>query len=330
MNRIVEGLRWRVNVALDAAQNLLSSTRPTDVGDLPDLTLVEEADKTSVDEYWNEHTVNSKPFRTAEQSEAYLKWRSDSYPLFAEFMNLYGNHDDEVILDYGCGPGNDLVGFAIYTRAKKIIGVDISKKALELARNRLALHKVAHERLQLIQAVDSTSTVPLENGTVNYVHCAGVLQHTSNPQQLLTEFHRVSKPGSRGCVMVYNKQSLWLHLYTAYVRMILENAFSGLTPYEAFSKNVDGVACPLARCYTQQEFIAMCAAAGFEAEYIGGYFSDTELSALKKYGKKAINDTRLADEHRQFLQSLVFDERGYPKYEGKHAGIGGVYNLRRL
>lgn len=330
MNRIVQGLRWRMNVALDAAQELLNSTKSTDIGDRPDLTLKEKAEKTSVDEYWSEHTVNSKPFRSADQSEAYLKWRANSYPLFTEFMNLYGNHDDEVILDYGCGPGNDLVGFSIYTRAKKIVGVDVSQKALELARDRLALHKVAPERLQLIQAADSESSIQLEDETVDYVHCAGVLQHTSNPQNLLMEFHRVLKPDSSGCVMVYNKQSLWLHLYTAYVRMILENAFPGLTPYEAFSKNVDGVECPLARCYTQQEFVAMCSAAGFQAEYLGGYFSDVELKSFKKYGQAAINDTRLEDEHRDFLKSLVIDEQGYPKYDGKHVGIGGVYNLRKL
>ena len=55
---------------------------------------------------------------------------------------MWGEHDGEVILDYGCGPGNDLVGYALYTGARRIVGVDVSPRALELARDRLALHGI--------------------------------------------------------------------------------------------------------------------------------------------------------------------------------------------
>src|SRR5215475_4593523 len=94
---------------------------------------------TPVDVYWGEHTVNSVPFKTADESLKYLQWRSEQYPAFHEFMQLYGNHDDQVVLDYGCGPGNDLVGFLVYTNAKEVIGIDVSEKALGLAMQRLAL-----------------------------------------------------------------------------------------------------------------------------------------------------------------------------------------------
>ncbi len=43
---------------------------------------------------------------------------------------------------YGCGPGNDLVGFLLWGHARQVIGIDISRKALELARRRLALHRI--------------------------------------------------------------------------------------------------------------------------------------------------------------------------------------------
>ena len=96
-------------------------------------------DTTSVDRYWSSHTVNSTPFRSASASEKYLEWRFAEYPLFREFMGLWGDHTGHVVLDYGCGPGNDVTGFLLYSGADRVVGVDVSKKALELARARIEL-----------------------------------------------------------------------------------------------------------------------------------------------------------------------------------------------
>ena len=46
----------------------------------------------------------------------------DDYPLFREFAHPWGDHDGEVVLDYGCGPGNDVTGFLLHTKAKRVIG----------------------------------------------------------------------------------------------------------------------------------------------------------------------------------------------------------------
>jgi hypothetical protein len=61
----------------------------------------------------------------------------------------------------------------------------------------------------------------------------------------------------------------------------------------------------------------MCEAAGFEATYLGGYMSTTQL------------DARLDPEHRNFLAAMTFGEHGYPMDRDMHAGIGGTYRLRR-
>ena len=293
----------------------------------PQVTKLKAKDRTSVDSYWGDHTVNSTPFKTAEESEKYLEWRFSAYPLFREFVQLYGEHDGEVILDYGCGPGNDLTGFAINTGARKIIGIDISAKALNLARRRLALHGVSPERVELLQSADSLVRTPLAAASVDYVQSLGVLHHTSNPGALLDEFHRVLKPGGRASVMVYNYDSVYLHLFTAYERQVLQGAFRGLSAREAFSKNVDGVNCPIALCYRAEEFAPLCESAGFETEYVGGYFSRDELDSLARHGEAAMRDGRLADEHKEFIASLTPDADGLPKYNGYHAGVGGVFRL---
>jgi ubiquinone/menaquinone biosynthesis C-methylase UbiE len=330
MTRIKWRLRYTYEQGTDVFWTVAAKfNRP---GTPPAIRQLKAEGTTVVDEFWGEHTVNSEPFKTAMQSERYLKWRSSIYPLFAEFMELYGEHDDEVILDYGCGPGNDLVGFAIYTKAKKIIGIDISVKALNLARHRLSLHNVAPERVELIHTADTISEIPLEDESVDYINCGGVLHHTTDPATLLREFYRVLKHDAYVCVMVYNRDSVWLHLFDAYQKLVLENRFPGMNAYEAFHKTVDVEAdgtglCPIARCYHAPDFIKLCESAGFRTEYVGGYLSDVELGCMAKHYEAALEDQRLPLEHRQFLKALEKVAQGLPLYEGKHAGIGGVYWL---
>lgn len=283
---------------------------------------------TAVDDYWSNHTVNSTPFARADESLAYLDYRFDEYPLFRELMGIYGNHDGEIVLDYGCGPGNDVVGFLAHTNASKVIGIDVSEKALNLARHRLSLHDFAEGRFKLIQVSDSKPNIPLPDSSVDYIYCEGVLHHTSDPQAILKEFHRILKPNGTACIMVYNRNSIWFHLYTAYYKMIIENKFSGLSAEQAFQKNTDGEHCPVARCYLPDEFIALCSAAGFNCDYKGGYLSKTELDALARYWEAAVKSTSLAFEHRDFLTQLN-NINGYPVYNGMYAGIGGVYCLQK-
>jgi SAM-dependent methyltransferase len=284
---------------------------------------------TDVDSYWGQHTVNSSPYVSVGESLRYLEWRFKEYPLFREFMDLWGRHDGEVLLDYGCGPGNDVVGFLVNTSARQVIGMDVSPRSLDLARRRLVLHRIELDRVRLIQTNDAAPSVPLADGSVDYIHCAGVLHHTSHPEALLAEFHRVLRPGGRACVMVYNRDSLWLHLGTAYVRQIIERTFAELGLEEAFRRNTDGPSCPLSRCYTGPEFLTLCRLVGFEGQYQGGYLSRDELAWRQEFAARAIRDDRLAEQHREFLTALTTDASGYPLYQGKHAGVGGVYHLRK-
>jgi len=284
--------------------------------------------QTEVDRYWSDHTVRAKRFRSSRQSLRYLRQRFELYPLFRELMELWGDHSGETLLDYGCGPGNDLVGFLLYADPARAVGIDVSPKALELARHRLALHRIDPERFDLVQAGDADPAVLLEDASVDYVHCAGVLQHVSDPVAVLRELRRVLAPGGRACVMVYNRDSVYFHLYTAYLRMIREGAFAGLSVEEAFTRNTDGDACPIARCYRPAEFAAVAAEAGFSTDYRGGYFAREELDWLRRHREEALVSPDLAEEHKAFLRALEPDEQGYPKFAGRYAGIGGVHELR--
>jgi ubiquinone/menaquinone biosynthesis C-methylase UbiE len=284
---------------------------------------------TPVERYWNRHTVNSVPFEDASSSAGYLEWRFSRYPLFRELMDLWGSHGDETILDYGCGPGDDVTGFLLQTDARRVVGADISEKALGLTASRLALHGIDPERYRLLRLSDALPGLPLDDGSIDYLHCAGVIQHTTSPDLVLRELARVLRPGGRGRIMVYNRDSLYFHFYTAYVRRIVEGLFTGLTADDAFARNTDGPECPVSRAFRPSEFCELARRAGLETEFLGGYFADVELDLWRETGGDALTEPSLAEEHRDFLRRVTDGAGGYPCFEGHYAGVGGVYTVRR-
>lgn len=285
--------------------------------------------KTDVEHYWNIHTVNSEPFRSAADSLDYLEWRSMEYPKFHELMELWGSHDHEVVLDYGCGPGNDVVGFLAHTKASRVIGMDVSAKSLGLAQRRIDLHSFDSERFQLIRISDAVPAIPISDESIDYIYCQGVLHHTSYPNEILNEFNRVLKSGGSARIMIYNRNSIWLHLYVAYQKMLMDASFLGLDIESAFARSTDGDNCPISRCYEPEDFIRICRMAGLEVQYLGGYLSRLELDSVRKLIDIAKSDKRLGENHCSFLESLTYDDEGYPMFHGKYAGIGGVYSLHK-
>ena len=310
------------------AHDLLIRARPPK-GRPPDIVVKDNSGQTVVDEYWNDHILHSRRFVSATESERYLRKRNSEYPMFPELMDLYGDHSGEVVLDYGCGPGDDVTGFLLWSKAKKVIGMDVSGKALSYLRHRLALHEVDLDRVELIRITDASGKIPLADGSIDWVQCGGVLHHTTHPQDIVKEFKRIMKPGAQGRLMLYNRDSVMYHLWIAYAQLIVNNAFPGLSVDQAFTKSTDGPDCPVSDAWRPQSVLDMIAGAGLKGTYRGGYVSIMELEWLKKYGAGAVEDPRLASEHREFITEIKLDDKGLPTWHGKLAGIGGVYTIEK-
>jgi SAM-dependent methyltransferase len=273
--------------------------------------------------FWTRYNVTQHlRFSSADESLAYFLWRSDQYIDYLKWMPVAGLRD-RIVLDYGCGPGHDLVGFSVYSTPARLIGMDVSPRSLEQSRARLALHGSEPE-LHLIREGDER--LPLPDASVDYIHCSGVLHHVPNPVHVLREFRRVLKPGGEARVMVYNYDSLWLHLHVAYVARILQNVYRDLPIRAAFSRFTDGEECPLAEVYTPAEFTALAGGAGFRTEYLGAALAVAELADWP-LRCDAIMHRHLESEHRQWLLKLTVDHRGLPTHGTTLAGQDGCYRL---
>jgi ubiquinone/menaquinone biosynthesis C-methylase UbiE len=277
------------------------------------------------EEYWARHNVtNHLTFKNATESLRYLDWRNDQYIGYIDLLPVSG-HDKETILDFGCGPGNDLVGFLTYSKPARLVGADVSAPSLEEARSRLELHGAD---LELIKLFESNAALPFADGEFDYIHCSGVLMCTKEPDRILCEFNRVLKPRGYARLMVYNYDSIWLHLYVAYVLRNSNPLLAGLPILEAFKKSTDGEDCPVNNCWTVARFTELAESAGFQCRHLGNAISLIEMSVMHERFAAA-QSTSLELEHRKFILSLTFDERLIPHYNGQVAGIDGCYELRK-
>jgi len=130
-------------------------------------------------------------------------------------------------------------------------------------------------------------------------------------------------------IMVYNYESLWLHLYVAYLLRVKQGAHPGLDLRQVFTKTTDGENCPIANVYAPAEFRALAQKAGLRCQYLGAAISLFELKIFPER-LDAMMDRSLASEHRDFLKRLELDRHGYPMYLGTYAGVDGCYELTHL
>jgi SAM-dependent methyltransferase len=275
-------------------------------------------------EYWSGYHVTApeRGFASVAASLDHFDWRNRMYPGYIELMPV-NQADGRVVLDYGCGPGNDVIGFGHFSRPRAIHAVDVSPLAVGMARQRAALHGLSVD-FRIIR--ESPVELPFAAGAVDLIHSSGVLHHTPDPAAILREFRRVIRPAGYAQIMVYHYDSIWMHLYTAYQKMIVEGLFRGLSQREAFEKTMDGEDCPIAVCYKPAEFTAIAAGAGFACAFLGASMSTLELKLLPRRFE-ALEDTRLDGESRRFLSELDFNGRGWPMHQGVVAGVNACFRL---
>lgn len=279
---------------------------------------------TSSAEYWTRHHVDAPDagFAGLQESLDHYAWRNIMYPGTLELMPV-SDADGMTVLDYGCGPGNDVIGFCHYSRPAAMHAVDVSPTALALAKKRAALHGFD---VGFRQIAEGPVELPFADATFDLVHSAGVIHHTPDPIAILCELRRVLKPTGRARIMVYNRDSVWMHLFVAYESLLVRQLYPGQDKDAAFRRTTDGDLCPIANCYKPGDFVGLCEQAGFRAEFAGAGISLLELDVLSQR-IRALQDKRLDAESRAFLYDLTFNDRLWPLYRGRVAGLNGCYHL---
>jgi SAM-dependent methyltransferase len=193
-----------------------------------------------------------------------------------------------------------VVGFAHFSNPARLIAMDISTTSLAEARARMSLHD---HKVEFVRISENDTRLPLEDASIDLVHSSGLIHHTPNPLAILREFRRIVRPDGSAQIMVYNRDSIFVHLGVLYTKMIINNEFSGLSLDGAFLRSTDGPNCPISRCYRPAEWIALRNEPGFDAELRGVGISIWEMQLLPSRFD-AITSLRLPPESRRLCTIL--------------------------
>lgn len=97
---------------------------------------------------------------------------------------------DDNVLEIGCEAGNLLFQCP---DAQRIVGVDISSRALQDAYHLFEKNKRSVEFYQL----DAQVSLPFSEGEFSVIICSEVLEHVKSPRDVLRNIHRISNAGTR-------------------------------------------------------------------------------------------------------------------------------------
>lgn len=168
--------------------------------------------------YWDERihdlAITTHPVGTPaffQELDAYRYDKLNYLPRLVDFSAYKGKN----ILEVGCGAGIDLVRFA---RAGAVVtGIDLSSTALELARKNIDQNGLTAD----LQKMDG-ECMQFADNIFDVVYAHGVLQYTADTEKMVTEIHRLLKPGGQAIMMVYNRIS-WLNFMRQVTKVPLEH-----------------------------------------------------------------------------------------------------------
>ncbi len=137
------------------------------------------------------------------------------------YLKLYGFEDinelsiflqdKKIILDAGCGTGFKSAWLAELSPSSVVLGMDFSASV------KYAASKYAHiKNLFFIQGDIAASGI--KQGSVDYINCDQVIQHTENPEATFAHLSALLKPGGGFACYVYAKKALPRELVDTYFR----------------------------------------------------------------------------------------------------------------
>ena len=113
-----------------------------------------------------------------------LETAEERIPLYLEV----GIKDARIILDVGCGPGMVTRDIAHLTKGK-VIAFDGSEDMIKVAKDILKMYKNVEFR------IGEAENLPFDDNIFDIVTCNLLLMWAENPQKVVREMARVTKPG---------------------------------------------------------------------------------------------------------------------------------------
>ncbi|MFA5794775.1 MAG: class I SAM-dependent methyltransferase [Candidatus Brocadiia bacterium] len=158
---------------------------------------------------------------------------------FHEKLHEYRDFAGKKVLDVGSGNGYVLSHYA--KAGAEVFGIDLSQTAIDLCRKRFEI-----AGLKGNFQVANAENMPFDDETFDCVCSMGVLHHTPDTKQAISEVYRVMKKNGRLILMFYHKNSA---LYWVGIHL---QAIIKMKSIRQLINEVDGVGNPKGAVYTKK------------------------------------------------------------------------------
>jgi ubiquinone/menaquinone biosynthesis C-methylase UbiE len=157
-----------------------------------------------IQSFWERHPVGSDLVPETELREffeAYDRFRDRTEGHIRREIRQMCLEGAEV-LEIGLGQGTDSQRLA--GAARRYTGVDLTPESIRRVGRRFDLFGVHGARLALMNA----ESLGFRDASFDVVYSHGVIHHSPRIERIVSEIHRVLRPGGRAVVMVYHRHSL--------------------------------------------------------------------------------------------------------------------------
>lgn len=202
-----------------------------------------DADKKAVEEFWDRASCGEDLYLQNQAREGYIGHARHRYELepiieeFADFRACAGKR----VLEIGVGLGADHQRFA--EAGAQLYGIDLTARAVEHTRRRLALFGVASAL-----SIGDAEELEFQADTFDCVYSWGVLHHSPDTPKAISEVYRVLRPGGTARIMIYHKWSLVG--YMLWVRYALMRLRPWVTLTQIYARHLES---PGTKAYSVDE-----------------------------------------------------------------------------
>lgn len=187
---------------------------------------------------WNAHWKAYSASNTLNPAQTYRQ------KLIFDALDLERARGPVRLLDLGCGNG-ELLSEAVRRRADvEVMGLDLSERACELARE-----KLPHGRFLAQNFGDPLKAPPSWDGFATHVVCTEVLEHLDDPSAALRNVRRLMAPGAKLVVTVPGGPMSAFDRHIGHRGHFTRERLKSVLDVAGFKSRVDGAGLPFFNLY---------------------------------------------------------------------------------
>jgi SAM-dependent methyltransferase len=250
-----------------------------------------DAAKRDVHDFWNQASCGERLYLSSDDLDGYdeqsrIRYRLE--PWIAELAR-FDQAAGKDLLEIGVGLGADHQRFA--QAGARPAGIDLTERAVEHTRRRLRGFG-----LSSALRIGDAEHLPFPDDAFDIVYSWGVLHHSPDTAQAVSEVRRVLRPGGSARVMIYHKWSL------VGVMLWLRYALVAMRPFRSLSSvYAEHLESPGTKAYTVAEARALFA--GFRDVQIRTVLTHADL--LESQAGQRHNTPLLASARRLWPRWLL-------------------------